>query len=101
MRKDEAIQLIYSVIDKVNELLMDEQKLSKAVNTKLYGEEGQLDSLGIVNFLVFLEHQIEQSVGASVTLVNETTMSLQSSPFRTVASLAEYIHHLLNEGKKC
>lgn len=97
MNKEKITSLIFCVIDKVNELMLDEQKLSKSENTKLYGMDGKLDSLGMVNFIVALEHKIEQSLGASLTLVNETTMSEQNSPFQTVSSLTEYISHLLNE----
>tara|TARA_B100000315_G_C14552811_1_gene576701 strand:+ start:1257 stop:1562 length:306 start_codon:yes stop_codon:yes gene_type:complete len=101
MERKEVVYLIYDVIDKVNELLPDEQKLTKSENTKLYGTDGQLDSLGTVNFIVALEHKIEQSLGASLSLVNETTMSELNSPFQTVFSLAEYISHLLNESNSC
>ncbi len=63
MERKEVIYLIYGVIDKVNELLPDEQKLTKSENTKLYGTDGQLDSLGMVNFIVALEQKIEEDNG--------------------------------------
>tara|TARA_B100000959_G_scaffold269363_1_gene315045 strand:- start:5437 stop:5742 length:306 start_codon:yes stop_codon:yes gene_type:complete len=101
MKKIELVSLIYSVIDIVNELLHDEQKLSKSEETKLYGTSGELDSHGMVNFIVTLEHQINETLGVSVILINETTMSQENSPFETVGSLADYICHLLNENRSC
>ncbi|HJP17362.1 MAG TPA: hypothetical protein QF468_01750 [Nitrospinota bacterium] len=99
MERKEVIYLIYGVIDKVNELLPDEQKLTKSENTKLYGTDGQLDSLGMVNFIVALEQKIEEDNGMTAELVNETTMSLNESPFQNVNMLTNYLHQLLNEGK--
>jgi acyl carrier protein len=50
-----------------------------------------LDSLAFVNLIVAVEGQLETSLGLSIVLVDEYSMSLQENPFRTVGSLASYV----------
>ena len=58
---------------------------------KLYGQEGELDSLGLVNFIVAAEQEFDETFGVPVTLADERALSQRESPFRTIQSLAEYI----------
>lgn len=58
--------------------------------TPLFGEEGLLDSLGLVNLVVGLEQEIQDELGYTVALADEKALSARSSPFRDVGSLAEY-----------
>tara|TARA_B100000315_G_C14553403_1_gene576933 strand:+ start:279 stop:578 length:300 start_codon:yes stop_codon:yes gene_type:complete len=97
MEKNAIINLIYSVIENVNLSLSDEKKIPTSYDTKLYGAAGQLDSLGMVNFIVALENKIEKDFGCSIKLLNEKTLLQKNSPFETVDSLSEYIEHQLDD----
>lgn len=96
MDKNAIIKLIYSVIDQVNKSSSVEKEIFKTLDAKLYGVGGQLDSLGMVNFVVALEKKIENDFGHSIILFNEKTMLQKNSPFETVATLSEYIKLLFN-----
>jgi len=63
----------------------------------LYGKNGALDSLGLVNLIVGVEQAVEDKCGCSITLADERALSQENSPFTTVNSLAEYLSVLLNE----
>ena len=93
------LDLIYSSIDNINELLSDDMKLSKDRKTPLYGEQGSLDSISLINLIVAVEESIEEELGESITLANEKAMSLEHSPFRNVGSLCDYIISILKENE--
>ena len=66
----------------------------------IYGSEGLLDSMGLVNLVVALEERIQDEYDVPITIADERAMSQNNSPFRTVGSLAEYIEDLLLEEEK-
>jgi D-alanine--poly(phosphoribitol) ligase subunit 2 len=58
--------------------------------TRLYGRQGALDSLGLVSLIVALEQALEDEFQVTVALADERALSQTQSPFRTIRSLAEY-----------
>ena len=88
---------IFNAIDEENAVAEPEQVLKKAQETVLFGEGGQLDSLGLVSLIVATERQVEETCGKTIALADEKAMSQNRSPFRTVGTLAEYIGTLLDE----
>jgi acyl carrier protein len=92
---EDVLQLVYAAIDEVNEQSMDGVLLEKTPDTRLLGGKGGVDSLTFVNLIVALEEQIQNSLGKSVVLVNEDTMSLREHPFRTVGTLASYVETIV------
>ena len=73
----------------------DDEKYTPA--TRLYGDKGILDSLGLVSLVVAVERQIQNDFGKKIILANERAMSQKKSPFRDVRNMAEYIEMLLSE----
>lgn len=63
-------------------------------SASLYGNHGVLDSLGLVSLLAAIELAVEEESGVHITLADERAFSQKRSPFRTVASLAQYTHKL-------
>ncbi|MCA9405640.1 MAG: acyl carrier protein [Candidatus Omnitrophica bacterium] len=90
------MNVIYDVIDDFNEEYSD-YHLEKTPNTILFGPGRQLDSLGFVNLIVAVEERLCDETGQSLTLADEKAMSRQNSPFRTIATLSEYIQSRLEE----
>ena len=95
--KKQLLETIYKSLDEINENLNDAQKLIKDKNTVLFGKDGQLDSLGLVNLLVIIEQNIEDGFDVSITIADERAMSQKHSPFRSVGALVDYINMLLKE----
>ncbi len=92
-----VIEAVFRAIDELNQTLPADQKVSKSQDTELSGPTGMLDSLGLVNLVVETEQQIEDTFGVLVNLANERAMSAESSPFKTVGSLVQYIASLLED----
>ena len=84
-------------IEEINRQLENEHQLEKSTNTVLFGENGKLDSLGLINLVVAVEQNIEDEFDVTITLADERAMSQETSPFRTVGTLTDYIEMLLGE----
>jgi hypothetical protein len=48
-----------------------------------------------VSFVIILEEKISAETGRGVSLVDEKAMSLDNSPFRTVALLGAHVRRVL------
>ena len=93
----QIIESIYKAIDEFNALAPPNAQIDKAPSTVLFGEHGRLDSLGLVSLILDVEGQVEADFDMSVSLTSERAMSRQTSPFRSIDTLADYIAELLNE----
>lgn len=59
-------------------------------DTSLFGEDGLLDSVGLVSLVVAVEQALDDELGLQVWLADERALSQRSSPYRTISSLAGY-----------
>ena len=99
MEKEQIAQLIFNAIDEVNQLLPEQERLVKSIDTVLFGNKGKLDSLGLVSLIVAIEQKIEEALEIPITLADERALSQKRSPFRTIGTLADYIDMLLRENQ--
>lgn len=97
IKRENIMEAILSAVDDYNDSRPKGGLLNKSPETHLYGREGNLDSLGLVGFIVAAEERIREKIGTSVTLADERALSQERSPFRTVNSLADYVLSLLEE----
>jgi acyl carrier protein len=91
------VEMIFTTIDELNELLPPAQQLEKSVDTVVFGADGKLDSLGLVTLIVAVEQKIMETFNVTLTLADEKAMSQRNSPFRSIGTLAGYIEQLLGE----
>lgn len=96
---EKITRLLFDVIDEFNAQLTDDEKLEKNINTVLFGDEGKLSSLDLVNFIVAIEQKIEDVFNKTVSIANEKAVSRKKSPFRTVETIIDYVTLLLEEKK--
>ena len=97
--KEKIINIIFESIEEFNETSSINHKLEKKISTELFGENGKLDSLGLVNLLVITEQNIEDQFDVIITIADERAMSQKRSPLRTISSLADYIEMLLKDNQ--
>ena len=85
-------EIVKLIIDTARELGEDEIGVSDefAEDTILFGKEGVLDSMGLVTLIVAVEQAIEDKYDHTASLADEKAMSQARSPYRSVATLAEY-----------
>jgi len=93
--KKEIIGIIFNSIEEINQ--QNDTHIVKDINTKLFGGNSELDSLGLVNLIVSIEEAINNGYNVSISIADEKAMSQKHSPFRSVDTLADYIVKLLNE----
>ncbi len=85
-------KIIDLIIETARELGEDEIGVADELNedTVLFGKDGALDSMGLVTLIIAVEQAIEDRFEASAGLADEKAMSQSKSPYRSVASLADY-----------
>ncbi len=93
----EVLKVIYDTVDEINLELEDGKKIDKSRSTDLYGGSGTLDSFQLVNFIVLIEEKIEDKLSITISLTDDKAVSQDHSPFRTIASLENYIIFLLGD----
>jgi len=97
--KDRVIEALFNVIDNLNRQVLPDAQLKKSTGTILSGEGAQLDSLGIINFVVAVEQEIEDEFHTIITLTDDTVLAAADEPLRTIDSLADHLVERL-EGKR-
>ena len=89
--KEYILKLIYSIIDEHNLLNPEDLQLEKSFETPLFGNESNLDSLGLVNFLVEVENIIKENINQDICVINEELFLDENGPYDNVKTLLEYI----------
>ena len=85
-------QIIFKVMDNLNQSALEQaSKLALDKQTKLFGEDSLLDSLGLINLIVGIENELEEEFGVQIVLVTEDSLDLEVNPFSTVDTLSKYI----------
>lgn len=88
------------VIEEVSELLAETAPDFDGTvdeNTRLYGKNGTLDSIRLVNLTVAVEERVADDFDKDIVLADERAMSMKVSPFSQVRRLAEWVEKLLKE----
>ena len=101
MNYSEAIDLVIDALKESIDAEADSEQVRKvtcaSADTKLFGAEGLLDSLGVVILLTDLEERLDDEYDVEISLASDVTMSTTRSPFRSVSSLAKYIVSAVEE----
>ena len=97
--RDQITALVFRAVEEVNEDLVDGAKLEKEFDTILFGRGATIDSMTLVSFIVAVEEQLLDAFGLAVTLANEKAMSMERSPFRTMASMVAYVEDVVGNAE--
>lgn len=90
-------KLIFNSIDEFNNQQGKGDSLEKSKDTSLFGNTGQLDSLGLVSLIIIIEQNIEDEFDINITIADEKAMSQNNSPFRTIGTLVDFLNLRLKE----
>lgn len=91
----QIVDLIIQVSNDLNEQLKNKIEVDKREEANLFGENGVLDSLALVNLVVQVESAVEDKFGKSIILVDGVNGNEKHTHFATIGSLAEYIDNLV------
>ncbi len=97
INREKISELVFNCIKNFQEEYEQVIDFSEGEQTRLFGGNGQLDSLGLVSLVVNIEEDIESDLGISVILADERAMSRRSSPFSRIGNLIDYIEELVSK----
>lgn len=101
MNREDVIQDIYLAMNRVNELLDADHRLTHDEETVLFGPDAGLDSLGLVSLILDVEEAVNEREGTALILADARALSRHRNPFRNVRSLADYVMSQLEEVRSC
>ena len=91
--------ILFVSIDDFNDCNDEDYNLEKSEDEILFGKEGRLDSLSLVNLIVIIEEKVEDELGESIVIANEKALSQANSPFSTVKSMINFITMIMEAEK--
>ena len=83
--------LIYEVIENHNNLNPKDLHLKKSSETTLAGNDGRLDSLGLINFLVEVESNLQKDLKNDISIIDEALLVNADGPYKNIKTLIEFI----------
>jgi len=90
--KNQIKTIIYRAIDRVNEVLLEEDAIAQNGGTILMGEGAKLDSMGFVNFVVALEEEFVAETGFNLNLVERLNTTVgKIARIRTIDGLIDFL----------
>ncbi|MGZ0656498.1 hypothetical protein ACWPKO_07400 [Coraliomargarita sp. W4R53] len=95
--REQVLQIILETLHELGEDLELPELLKADENTRLFGARSALDSMNLVNFIAEVEERVSDDLGVDILLANQNAMSMTHSPFRKVASCADYALTLINK----
>ncbi|UTR16853.1 acyl carrier protein [Salipaludibacillus sp. LMS25] len=97
MNKQLIINIVLECVEEINHILEDPIPVQEGELAYLYDwGYGNLDSFSLVSLLVCIEQALEDQLHLKLDLVNLNNIADQNNPFRTVATLVNYISDLSN-----
>ncbi|HEX3627590.1 MAG TPA: hypothetical protein VH280_19455 [Verrucomicrobiae bacterium] len=101
MIEKQQIELaICNAMERVNEVLLDENALPCGDDTVLLGQGAQLDSMGFVNFIIALEEELAEKIGLVLNVTEELNSKSGSVPHTmTAGDLATFLTCCADESK--
>ena len=97
MMTEKILSIIYEAIEEVNTQLPEGQFLKKDPETPLHGEDSNIDSLGLIIFMVNLEQKLTINLGKTVSLTNNPNLLSDEKALQSINSLSEFIQHSVLE----
>jgi acyl carrier protein len=97
--RENILAAIYRAVDWINGELPPDRQLVKRPETQLLGSESVLGSIQLVNLILTIEREVEETFDVALTLADERALSMNTSPFRSIQALADYIGILITEGR--
>ena len=90
-------QMLFNVVDELNQLRPADEHLAKDLETPLAGDHGRLDSSGLINLIAVAEQKAAEELDRHILLTDDRTLSQANQVFSTLGTLADYIYRRLNE----
>jgi hypothetical protein len=87
---------VYRAVDTTNELLADPQRLAKSHSTLLLDTGTSLDSMALLNLLVFVEDEIKDAFGLEIVLAGEDGADIDTDALKNLGTLIAKVRTVVN-----
>ncbi|MBT8423043.1 MAG: hypothetical protein HKN56_09250 [Gammaproteobacteria bacterium] len=95
--QDKVEIAVNNAVARLNEMRDADSQLGTDPNTVLTGSEGQLDSMGLINLLLFVEEELAGALGTPVDVMTTVGEQAASSASFTIGELTALIERRANE----
>ena len=89
--RERILEIITRVIGEINDEMGYDNLNNASESTVIFDGDNGIDSLSLVLLVSTVEAEINKEFSANILIASEKAMSMRSSPFRTVDSLATFI----------
>ena len=90
--KNQIQVIVFRAIDRLNEVLLEENAIAKDRAEILFGEGAQLDSMGFVNLGAALEEELGSELGIELNVAEEmNSPEGKSARIITVGDLVDFL----------
>lgn len=89
--KEKIENIVINAVIEIGETTKNSNLISANKSTRLYGRDGNLDSLSLIRLAIIIEENLSDELDLEVSIVDDKAMSQTRSPFRDVQSLIDYI----------
>ena len=69
--RDKVLRLIFEVVDEINETLSEDEQITAAEETAIFGVDAGLDSLSLLNLVLGVETRLMETLGDAPNLSEE------------------------------
>lgn len=87
-------KIINESIDEINDFLPQDNQLTKDEDQLLYGSNGVLDSMAIINFCLMVEEKFAEEFSKKISLIDDNAFSEEMLPIESVRNLKAYLTKL-------
>jgi acyl carrier protein len=87
----EVLEAVFSAIDQVNPQQEPARRVPKRADAVLFGDQGTLDSLGLITFAVALEDVVDERFGRRVKIMDEQLLGQAEGPLSNVSRLVDFL----------
>jgi D-alanine--poly(phosphoribitol) ligase subunit 2 len=95
--RDDVLNILYKCLAELNEQLVPSAQLKLAEDTRLSGDSGALDSLGMVNLVTSIEDKLESHYGLHIPLPAADSTASGVDPWCNVGTFATFLVDVINE----
>lgn len=97
MKRADIERIVFTAVGELNATLPGDKHVPAEGGTRLLGEGGRLDSIGLVDLILSVEQKVQDAAGIGITVADEKAFSQEQSPFLTLDTLTDYVAALVQE----
>ncbi|MBL0234357.1 MAG: hypothetical protein IPQ08_11905 [Chitinophagaceae bacterium] len=96
MERSLILEIVLQQVNSLVDTFSDDQKFEVSAETRLFGQNANIDSLSLVSLIVDIESVFLTEYDVLVSLTDDRAMTRPVSPFNDVSTLVDYLDEVIN-----